>query len=257
MTLLEELKVFFRHILYWVYSFAGFSFFFFVFGLKKVVIWEKIYLLPLPTEDSFSVLIFNKIRQDLIPSGVELIVTNPMSAFVSQVSLSLLLGFLLTIPIFLYKIVMYIKPALLPHEKKVIFWSLFPLAFLFFSGALFSYFFLVPATFKVLYPYATSIGVTPFFSLDEFINYVFILMAGVGLTFLLPLFMILLSVIGIVKAEFWKSRWRYALLFFLILSAIITPDGTGVTMVMLFVPLATLYFLGYIFANKLSKMYNY
>ena len=237
MTFLEEFKIFIKNILHWIYSLISFSFFFFLF----------------PTPKSFSVQVFNQIRQDLLPPGVQLVVTNPMSAFVLQILISILLSFLLNIPFLIYKIILYLRPALLPHEKKAVLWSLLPFVVLFFAGCLFSYFFLIPATFKILYPYATAMGILPFFSLDEFIYYVFSLMIGVGLMFLLPLFMILLSFMGIISPEFWKRKWRHALLFFLISSAIITPDGTGITMALLFVPLAALYFAGYFFADKLNK----
>jgi len=253
MTLIEELRIFLKSILHWIYSFVGFSFFFFLFGFKTVTIWGKDYVLPMPDANSFSVQVFTKVRHDLLPPDVQLIVTNPMSAFVWQILLSMILSFLFTTPLFLYKIIMYLQPALLPNEKRAVLLSLLPFVFLFFSGCAFSYFFLVPATFRVLYPYATIIGAAPLFSIDEFIYYVFGLMIAVGVMFLLPLFMILLSVMGIIEAEFWRKKWRYALLFSLLLSAIITPDGTGVTMAMLFLPLAILYLLGYIFARKLSK----
>ncbi len=217
------------------------------------MIYGHEYLLPMPTENSFSVQIFNQVRYDLLPSGVQLITTNPMSAFVAQICFSMLLGFITTIPFFLYAFILYIKPSLFPYEKKIVMWSLFPFVMLFFSGALFSYFLLIPATFKVLYPYTTILGAVPLFSVDEFIYYVIGLMLAVGMMFLLPLFMIVLSTTGIIEASFWLKKWQYAFLFFLILSAIITPDGTGVTMIMLFLPLVGLYFAGYFFANKLSK----
>ena len=257
MTILDELKIFVRTIAHKFYAFVGFSFFFFIFGFKEVFVFGGNYILLLPTENSFSVQFFNMVRSDLLPKGVELITTNPMSAFMSQILFAIMLSFLLTIPFLLYKIVMYIKPALLPHEKKAVMLSLLPLVSLFFCGALFSYFFLIPTTFKVLYPYATAINVLPFFSIDEFVYYIFSLMIAVGMMFLLPMFMILLSFLGIIEANFWKRKWKYAFLFFLILSAIITPDGTGITMAILFIPLMTLYFGGYVFANKLSlKQYQ-
>lgn len=253
MTLLKELKVFIKSILYWVITFFGFSCFFFVFSLKKVAIWGREYYFLLPSERSFSVQVFNKVRQDLLPADVQLISTNPMSAFVSQVLLSMLLSFLLTFPFFIYKIITYIRPALLLHERKAVWWSLAPLTFLFLSGSLFSYFVLIPATFKMLYPYTTEIGAIPFFSINEFTYYVFGLIITVGTMFLLPLFMILLSFMGIINAGFWKKNWRHACLFFLVLSAIITPDGTGITMAILFFPLAILYFSGYFVAQKFNK----
>lgn len=256
MTLIEELKIFVRNILHWVYAFVGSSFFFFFFGPEETVVFGKRCFLPVFTQQSFSSLFFNKITDDLLPDGVQLVVTNPMSAFLSQILFSILLGFLLTLPYFLYKIILYLSPALFPREKRVVLWTLFPFFLLFISGSAFAYYYIVPATFSVFYPYATAIGAVTFFSLDEFTYYVFSLMISVGVMFLLPLFMIILSVIGIIKPEFWKKKWRHATLFFLIVSAIITPDGTGITMVMLFVPLAALYFAGYYFAEKLGRVYN-
>lgn len=236
--------------MFWIYSFLGFSFFFFSFGLKKVWIFGGSYFVPFPSSDSFSVRFFNQIREDLLPAGVLLVTTNPMSAFVAQIWSSMLLGFFITTPIFFHKLIMYLRPALLPHEKKAVAWSVLPIVVLFISGSLFSYFFLIPATFKVLYPYAAHIGAVQFFSIDEFSYYVFGLTISVGAMFLLPIFMVLLSFLGIIPADLWKRHWRSACLLFLILSAIITPDGTGVTMVLLFLPLMGLYFLGYSFASK-------
>lgn len=250
MNLLNELHIFIKSVFYWICAFCASSVFFFVFGMKDVVMWGKKYTLLLPTANSFTVQIFNKISHDLLPANVQLIATNPMSAFVSQAKFSMLLGFMVTFPIFIYEIILYIQPALLPREKKVVRWSVIPFVCLFFSGALFSYFFLIPASFRVLYPYATVMGANPLFSLDEFIYYIVGLMVSIGLMFLLPLFMILLSFLRIIKPTFWREKWRHALLFFLILSAIITPDGSGITMFMLFLPLVALYFTGCSFARR-------
>ena len=210
----------------------------------------------MPSDNSFSAMVFNAAREDLLPPSVELITTNPMSAFMSQITLSILLSFLATAPFFIYRIIKYLYPALHSHEKRAVLLSLLPLLFLFFSGSAFSYFFPIPTTFKTLYPYAENIGAAQFFSIDEFVYYVFGLMVAVGMMFLLPIFMVLLSFTKIIKADFWKKRWKYAFLFFLIASAIITPDGTGMTMVMLFVPLIVLYFIGYIFARKADGRFN-
>ncbi len=256
MTLLEELKIFIKHIWHWILSFFVFSGFFFAFGLKRVVIFGQNLLLPLPVDNSFSVQVFNAMRQNLLPPGVELITTNPMSAFVAQIMVSMLLGFLLTTPLFIYKVIIYLRPALLLHEKKAVLWSLPPLVLLFFSGSAFSYFFLIPSTFKILYPYATNLGVVTFFSIDEFIAYVSGLTVAAGLMFLLPLFMMLLSFMGLIDNYFWRKNWQYACLFFLISSAIITPDGTGVTMIMLFVPLLALYLMGCVAIEKFNKSQN-
>jgi sec-independent protein translocase protein TatC len=252
MTLLAELRIFVKHILHWFYWFTGCSFFFFAFGIKESILFGRVYYLPEMSKESIAVQFFNKVRVDLLPDNVQLVVTNPMSAFVCQTLVAASLAFMLTFPFFIYGVTRYLNPALLPEEKKALAMSIFPVVLLFFSGCAFSYFFLIPTIFSVLYPFATSIGAMPFFSLDEFVYYVFSLSIAVGIMFLLPLFMILLSMMRIIKASFWKKKWRHAILIFLILSAIITPDGTGVSMIILFLPLAILYFFGYFFAKKLE-----
>lgn len=252
MDIFTELKIFVRHIFYWIVFFIVFSVFFFIIGLKPITIFGVDLFVPVPSENSISAEIFEKIGQDLLPEGVTLLVTNPLSAFIAQILLSMLLSFLLTAPFFVYKIITYLSPALYSHERKALAWSVLPIVFLFFCGAAYAYFFIIPATFKILYPYALNIGATPYFLVDEFMHYVVGLITAVGLMFLLPIFMILLSALGIIKPEFWRKKRQSSLLIFLILSAIITPDGTGITMMMLFLPLMTLYIIGYIVSDKLS-----
>jgi sec-independent protein translocase protein TatC len=88
-------------------------------------------------------------------------------------------------------------------------------------------------------------------SVDEFIYYVIGLTSAVGVMFLMPLFMIMLSATGIIEPNFWAKKWQVACLTFLIASALITPDGTGITMMLLFAPLAVLYAGGYYFSRKI------
>lgn len=250
MSFFQEFKQFTKSVLSWFYLLLGFSFFFFLFGLKEIEIFEKSIFLPLPTLHSFSSQLFGIMQQDLLPLEVQLIVTNPLSAFLAQILVSFLLAFILTLPFFLYQTIKYLSPALFEKEKKAIIRTLFPSVLLFFAGCSFAYFLLIPSIFKVLYPYAIAMEAIPFFSVNEFIALVFGIMIAVGIMFLLPIFMIFLTSLGIVKPDFWKDNWRYALLIFLMFSAIITPDGTGISMMMLSAPLAGLYFLGYIIGSK-------
>jgi len=254
MFFLKELKEFFRNILSWIYLLIGFTFFFFVFGLKEVELLNINFLLPWPDFNSFSVIFLKKIQFDLLPEDVRLIVTNPLSAFLAQLIISLFLSFIFTLPFFIFKIMLYLSPALFKKEKKAAILILFPSIFLFFTGFFFAYFFLIPLTFKVLYPYATVIGATPFFSVQEFISLVFGIMIAVGVMFLLPIFMILLSYFNIVSSDFWKKKWHYSFLIFLVFSAIITPDGSGVSMIILFMPMMALYLFGAIIAAKSSSL---
>lgn len=223
---------------------------------KNILTWScflflvSCFFFLFPTGYTFSVIVFERVTRDLLPTGVQLIVTNPVSAFLVQMQISLLLAFIVTLPLSIYGMMRYLLPALFEKEKKAIIWILFSSIFLFFVGCLFAYLLLIPLMFRVLYSYTSIINVVPFFSVQEFISSVFGLMIATGVMFLLPIFMVSLNFLNIAEAGFWKDRWHYAFLFFLIFSAIITPDGTGITMMMLTLPLSGLYGLGILLSRK-------
>lgn len=179
-----------------------------------------------------------------------MIAINPLSAFLAQIIIALFLALIAGFPFFLYNFIKYLSPVFTQQEKNKIIKALIPSFFLFIIGCLFSYFFIIPTTLKVLYGFPIIMGVTPFFVINEFIFFILGLMLVNGIMFLLPVFMVLLSWPGIVKKDFWKSNWRYAIFVFLIFSAIVTPDGSGITMLIFSIPLSCLYFLGYCLTSK-------
>lgn len=250
MTLLQELKIFIKNIASWFYVLIGFSLFFSIFSLHRVIIYGRELVLPIISDDSFAIQVFKMIERDFVPKGVQLIVTNPWSGFIAQLEIVIILAFIVTLPLLLYKIIKYSSPALFEHEKKAILRSITLFTVLFMLGCLFAYYFMIPLTFKFMYPFASSLGVLTFFSLEAFMAWVIAILITNGITFLLPIFMLVLSSLGVVSPDFWRKKWRYAFLYLLIFSAIITPDQTGVTMILLFVPLAVLYMGGSLLARR-------
>ncbi|PIU75157.1 MAG: hypothetical protein COS76_02315 [Candidatus Portnoybacteria bacterium CG06_land_8_20_14_3_00_39_12] len=253
MPFFDELREFCRKVLPCFVLFFLFAFFFFSFGLREFQFFGKKIPLPFPSFDSFSIFFFRKIQNYLLPGNVQLIVTSPLTAFLAQVIVSLFLSFILTFPYFLFKIFNFLSPAFYRREKNLLIKIFFPSLFLFISGCLFSYFFLIAPTLKILYFFTEQIGAIPFLEVNNFLILFFGLIFATGILFLLPIFMTLLTLLGIVEPEFWKRNFFNSSLFFLILSAIITPDDTGVTMLILFLPLMGLYILGYFFAKILKR----
>ena len=234
MNFFQELKNFIKSILCWIYLLLIFAFLFFIFPIGK----------------PFSLLFFDRIKKDLLPLGVQLIATNPMGAFLSQMIISIVLAFIIIFPFIIYGIVKYLLPALYEKEKKALMKLTIPSSFLFIAGCIFSYFYIIPPTFKILYSFTTTMEIVPFFTVGEFVYSVLGMILAVGVIFLLPIFMGMLSWIGLIESGFWKNNWRYAFLIFLIFSAIITPDGTGITMMILTVPLVGLYGAGIMVSKK-------
>lgn len=252
MAFLNELQTFGKKILSWIYLFLAAFGFFFAFGIKGIEIFGKIIPLPVPSYNSISALFFKQIQKDLLIKEMELITTNPLDALWAQIGISLFLAFVITLPFLLYKIASYFSPALHKKEKRAILKALIPSTILFIGGCVFAYFFLIPTTFKFLYSYVLAVGAKPFFVVSQFISLVLIMTIVVGIVFLLPIFMILLTRLGIVKPDIWKKNWRYAIFIFLVLAAIVTPDGTGITMVLLAVPLMMLYGVGCVGSKKIK-----
>jgi len=246
----KELNELRKVFLPWIGVWIGLAIFFFGFGLQKTEILGLTIYYPFPSFQSISAYFLGIAGQDLLPNPVQLVTLNPLNAFLSLVIISLLLAFIISFPFFLYKFIRYLSPALDQKEKKALFKILIPSIFLFISGCLFAYFLIIPLTFKVLYSFALAIEAEPFFYIIQFVSLVSGLMIVVGIMFLLPIFMSLLTRFGIVDGQFWKKNWKYAIFIFLVFSAIITPDGTGITMLLLSCPMIGLYFLGAVLARK-------
>lgn len=249
---IEEIKELKKYLLSWFLTLLIMAFSIFAIGLGKAEILGFHLKLPVFSEQSFAVLFFLMVKNNLVPEGVSLIATSPSSAFVTQTIISILGSFILTFPYLLYRIFQFLSPALYKKEKRRIMKILLPTFVLFLGGVMFSYLVIIPPTFKVLYSFNVILGVTPFFAVSEFISWTLALMFTTGIMFLLPIFMYILSWIRIIPAEVWFKNWRIALGVFVVTSAIITPDGSGVTMVLLSMPMMLLYIIGASLSYKFS-----
>ena len=218
--------------------------FFFVCGPSEMRVFNLPIPLPAPTERTFVVHGYEIMRETLLPSDVTLVAMDPLSTLNTHILLAFLFAFVCAFPILLYMVVGYLAPALYAREKYTLLTVLIPASFLFFTGCWFAYHFIIPPTFSALYAYTKATGTIALFSLDAFVGTVVGFMLVTGLLFLLPVLMALLTYLRVVPGRIWRDNWRYALLIFIIFSAIITPDGSGVSMVLLSLPLCGLYALG-------------
>ncbi len=193
---------------------------------------------------SLATQLFTLTKYHLVPEGVSVVALGPLSPFIAPISIAFMVAFIISFPYFLFSLMRYIAPALYGKERRSLFILYFSSVTLFFFGCVFAYTVLIPYTFAALYSFAGPLGVTPFFSLDAFIGTVFGLTVSAGLAFLTPIIMTALSSIRLVPSAFWRVHWRVSILIIFLFSAIITPDGSGVTMVILSVPLMFLYGVG-------------
>ena len=146
--------------------------------------------------------LFLSAKAFLIPAGVSMVVLGPSTAFVAPLLMVVLVALLATFPYMVYSFVRFLIPALRERERRVLRFVVASSLILFYLGCALAYFIIIPETFSILYSFAIPLAVTPFFSLDAFISSVFLLTLGVGVLFLLPVVMVLLTYIGVLPQTF-------------------------------------------------------
>ena len=205
------------------------------------------------TTDSMSAQVFAHMKHDLLPGSVRLMVVDPVSPFVVDLEISIILALLALSPFLLWATMGYLFSALHAHERRLLLKVVAPASILFFLGCFFTYRFVLPPFFSFLYLYAPALGADAYFSVDTFLGNSVAVMFSIGIMFQLPIIMALLTSIGIVSSSFWAQHWRFAVLTFLTATAIITPDGSGITMLILSAPLTLLYAIGFLVSRRLER----
>ena len=208
-------------------------------------------------------------KDTLLPAGVKLIQTAPGQVFFAQVHISLLIGLICSLPIVIKEIFGFISPAFDPSKNKDdseiiedkdgktkdkngkktfsrfnLFKVISPIFLLFLLGVAFSYVLVIPFTLNFLYKYGEAIGAETFLTVNDFITFVLQFVLGFGIAFQLPVIMYVLSLSGATDSKFWQRNFRYAIIIITIFGAIITPDGSGVTMWFIALPMIALYAIG-------------
>ena len=107
---------------------------------------------------------------------------------------------------------------------------------------------LVSALFIVL-----SVVMFYYFSSEPLVVRVIGILLAFGISFQLPLIMYAISLSGLVDAKFWRRNLRYAIIAIIVFGAVITPDGSGVTMWFVSLPMIALYFAGMVVAERQER----
>ena len=191
-------------------------------------------------------------KDTLLPPEVKLIQTAPGQAFFAQIYVSLLIGIIGSMPIIIKEIYGFISPAIgINQTRKIGIISVFlPTICLFLSGVIFSYVLIIPFTLNFLYKYGQAIGVATFLNINDFISFVLQFFLGFGIAFELPIIMYAINMTGIVDIKFWRNNFRYAIIIIVIFGAVITPDGSGITMWFVAGPMILLYLVGVMAINR-------
>jgi len=236
-------------------SVVAITLFVFLFGIKEFNLDSLRIYLPFPdVYNNISAQFIERMKEDLLPDYVQLIVTSPAQAILAQFSTSIFLGIVFSMPIIVYQIGKFVNPALYPSERRMILKIIVPATVLFSLGCIFSYLLVTPFTLDFLYKYGIALGAQTFVTIDDLISFVVLFTLAFGLSFQLPIIMVMVTSLGIVDAKFWRKNFSYAVVAIVIFGAIITPDTSGITMWFVAVPMIILYVIGYLFIRRKIKV---
>ncbi len=153
-----------------------------------------------------------------------LIFIHPAEAFFGYIKLSLYTSVLVGAPFWLYQLWKFVVPALYAKEKRYAFGAVISGSALFYGGAAFCYFVVLPVALRFL----ISVGqpyLEPTFTLNNYISFTMLFLIGFGASFELPLSMFVIVKLGLVQRQTLFSKWRYAIAgAFLLATMLPSPD---------------------------------
>lgn len=185
------------------------------------------------------------------PAG-KLYYMQPAEAFFTYLKISIVTGFLLSLPVVLYHVWRFFLPALTPKEKATL-GALVPAsAFLFYIGISFSYFFVLPAGLKFFLGFA-SMDLQPLLSVGRYLDFVVAFLLPFGFIFELPLVVMVLAKIGLISSDFLRRKFRIVIFLAFVVGAVISPTPDVFSQTMIAVPILVLYGISYFIVRYILR----
>ena len=169
---------------------------------------------------------------------VRLVLGGVADAFVLQIKVSVVTSMLVTSPIWIYQLWRFVTPGLYRKEKLRAYLFAGVATPLFVSGAVLAYIFL-PVGLNLLFGF-TPAGVGNYVPVDKYLSFFLRMVLVFGISFLAPLFIVMLNMFDVLEAKAITSRWRVVVLVVFAFAAIATPTGDPVNMTLLAVPVLLL-----------------
>lgn len=181
---------------------------------------------------------------DAMPAGGNLIATEVVAPFFVPVKVTMLVAFLVTLPNTLYQIWAFVAPGLYRHEKRLVLPLVLSSVILFFVGMAFAYFLVFPAVFKFMNAVVPE-GVAMATDIDKYFSFVLGMFVAFGVTFEVPIVVVLLTRFGIVSVEKLAEARPYVIVGAFIIAAVVTPPDV-LSQMALAIPMCLLYECGLI-----------
>lgn len=190
---------------------------------------------------SYDVVAFLKRPIDpYLPAGQGLIVTSPMDPFVIALKLAVAIGLVIALPVLLYQVWAFLRPALYKDERRVVLPTVLAGGVLFAGGATVGFQFVLPLALKVLGGFATA-SMQQLITAQAYFGFAMTVVLAFGAVFEVPLVMFVLIYLRIISAAFLRRHRRTFLIVNAVGSAILTPGDLIIMTAIVMVPLQLFY----------------
>src|SRR5512145_3374826 len=201
--------------------------------------------------------IFHRLMQPVLDSLPEkqraLHYTSYIEPLMVYLKVALYGGLFLAVPWVLWQLWLFVAPGLYKREKRVVVPFLVSGTLLFYGGAAFCYFLVMPAAFEAMASIANDASLAPVLTMSAQLSLVLAMLLGFGIVFEVPVVIAFLSMVGLVH---WKTLAKYrrvAILVNVAAAAILTPTGDPLNLALMAVPMVVFYEVGIILARILGK----
>jgi sec-independent protein translocase protein TatC len=177
-----------------------------------------------------------------LPAGGQLVAIDVASPFFTPVKLAFFSAVVLSMPVLLYQAWAFVAPGLYQNEKRLARPLLVAAVLLFYIGAAFAYFLVLPAVFGFLTA-VTPEGVAMMTDISRYLDFVLVIFLAFGLSFEMPVAVVVLVLLGVVTPAQLREWRGYVVVGIFILAAIITPPDV-ISQIMLAIPMWLLYEIG-------------
>jgi sec-independent protein translocase protein TatC len=173
----------------------------------------------------------------------QVVALNVQEPFMTYLKVSMVSGLVLASPWVFYQLWLFVAAGLFPHERKFVYLYGTASAVLFIAGGLFCFYLVFPFVLRFLLGFNEMLKIQPQIRLSEWISFAVTLPLVFGVSFQLPLVMLLLERLGIFSVNDFREKRRLAILVIAIISMLLTP-ADPISMLMMMAPLVLLYELG-------------
>jgi sec-independent protein translocase protein TatC len=185
-----------------------------------------------------------------LPEGTRMIATGVITPFMVPMKVTALLAFMVALPYVLYQTWAFVAPGLYEHEKKLAVPIIVASTLLFLVGVAFCYYFVFGTVFKFINDFAPK-SITPAPDIEAYFSFVITMFLAFGLTFEIPIVVIVLVRAGVVSVEQLKEVRPYVIVGAFVVAAVVTPPDV-LSQFMLAVPMCLLYEAGLFFARFIA-----